>query len=134
MCFLLKDVTVHWQNAIAPEASAFDNIHPEAALHVPPGTAASYQANAVWSSNFTITVTPPTAIDAAQAAAFIVRPLGGALQISGLSIGEELSVYTISGRVIYKGKATASEIYLPINVRGALIVVAGKRSVKTVLN
>ncbi|MDR2533535.1 MAG: hypothetical protein LBC81_01965 [Tannerellaceae bacterium] len=73
------------------------------------------------------------ATDAANAAAFIVRPLGGALQISGLSIGEELSVYTISGRVIYKGKATASEIYLPINVRGALIVVAGEKTAKVVM-
>ena len=85
------------------------------------------------SSSITVTVTPQMSTEEAAAAAFALRPLNGAVQISGLTPGEPLSIYTTSGRLVYSGRAIANEQYVNVNVRGTLIVVAGKKTGKVIL-
>jgi hypothetical protein len=56
----------------------------------------------------------------------------GGLQVRGLVAGETFAVYNMSGQLIYNAKATTSEQFVPLNVRGIYIVVSGNRRVKTV--
>jgi hypothetical protein len=79
----------------------------------------------------TYTVTP-TGIENVQSAKLQAISTGGGLQVRGLVQGEVLSIYNLSGQLVYNGKATASEQLVPLQVRGIYIVVAGERRVKAI--
>jgi hypothetical protein len=79
----------------------------------------------------TYTVTP-TGIENPQSAKLYAVSTGGGLQVCGLIPGETLAVYSMSGQLIYSGKATATEQLVPLNVQGIYIAVSGNRRVKTV--
>ena len=54
------------------------------------------------------------------------------LQVFGLVPGEMFGIYDISGRLQFKGKATATEQLVPLRERGVYIAVSGNRRVKAV--
>jgi hypothetical protein len=54
------------------------------------------------------------------------------LQVRGLVPGEMFGIYDISGRLQFKGKATAAEQLVPLRERGVYIAVSGNRRVKAV--
>jgi uncharacterized protein YjdB len=81
-----------------------------------------------------VTVAPYASAELAnipQLKAFAAR---GIMHIAGLRHGESLCIYNLSGRLVYKGIATAEEMHIPLGERGIFIISAGKRSLKTIHN
>ena len=56
----------------------------------------------------------------------------GLLYITGLSEGKGLSVYNVSGALVYQTVAVSDKVEIPLNVKGGYIVISGNRSVKVV--
>jgi hypothetical protein len=56
----------------------------------------------------------------------------GGLLITGLVQGELFRTYNLQGQLIYQGKATATEKYVPLRERGVYIITAGNKAVKAV--
>ena len=54
----------------------------------------------------------------------------GLLHVSGLTVGETLSVYSASGMLIYYIIATSEEMDIPLRAQGMYIVQQGERTVK----
>lgn len=74
----------------------------------------------------------PDGVETLGRAPVSVGSYGGGLQISGLRAGAEIKIYTISGRLIYSGKALGDGQYIPLSSRGALIVVAAGSTMKVI--
>ena len=81
--------------------------------------------------SITYTVTP-TGIENPQSAKLYAVSTGSGLQVHGLVSGEVFSIYNMSGRLFFKGKATGAEETVPLRERGIYIVAAGERRVKVV--
>ena len=54
----------------------------------------------------------------------------GLLHISGLTSGEMLSIYSVTGALIYQGRAVSSEVQIPLNAQGVYIIRSGGNAVK----
>ena len=54
------------------------------------------------------------------------------LHVTGLTAGELLFVYSVSGTLIYQSVATSNETDIPLRVQGVYIVKAGDNTVKVV--
>jgi hypothetical protein len=85
------------------------------------------------STAITYTVTP-TGTEVVTATALHAYAADGGLQVSGLIPGELLTIYTMQGQLVYKGKAIANEQHVPLYGRGVYIVVNGNRTVKCFAN
>jgi len=58
----------------------------------------------------------------------------GVLHITGLTVGESVSVYNAVGTLVYHSSATGSEADISLNVKGVYIVKAGNRVVRVIFN
>ena len=58
----------------------------------------------------------------------------GLLHVTGLTIGETLSIYNATGVLVHHSIATGNETDIPLNVQGMYIVIAGDRTVRVVFN
>jgi len=58
----------------------------------------------------------------------------GFLHVSGVKAGETVSIYSITGALVYSGVAVSGKITVPLKVKGVYVVQAGERTVKAVLN
>ena len=58
----------------------------------------------------------------------------GRLHVSGLTVGSQWSVYSISGTLVYTAKATAEEADTSLPVPGIYIVVSEQRRAKVIKN
>jgi len=56
----------------------------------------------------------------------------GLLHVSGIAPGETLSIFSVTGTLIYHRTATSDEIDIPLNVRGIYFVRSGKHTVKVI--
>jgi hypothetical protein len=56
----------------------------------------------------------------------------GGLYVYGLTPGLEFRIYNVAGALVYKGKATSTEQFVPISGRGFHVLVSGGVSVKVV--
>ena len=101
-------------------------------LHVPVGTDFFYRTAAVWM--FFVVTSNPANMEIVELPRLKANTTNGILHISGLSPGEHLSIYTLSGQIIYKGIAKAEEEYIPCVGHGVCVVVAGERCVKVFTN
>ncbi|MDR2534376.1 MAG: leucine-rich repeat protein [Tannerellaceae bacterium] len=127
------DATVTWTsslNAVATVSSS--GLVTCVAIGTASITATANDGSGV-SASIIVTVTPQMGAEAADNVALVVLPLNGGLQITGLTSGEELSIYDVSGQLLYKGKAAGGELYVSLSARGSVIVAAGKRVVKAVV-
>ncbi|MDR3142346.1 MAG: choice-of-anchor J domain-containing protein [Tannerellaceae bacterium] len=62
----------------------------------------------------------------------VVKANGG-LYVYGLKPGTAFRIYSISGRLVYQGKAVETEQFVPLRDRGFHIIVSGGSSVKAAL-
>jgi len=104
-----------------------------AALHVPAGTKALYQAADVW-KDFGAIVEYTVGNENISSQTLKAYASNGILHISSLRPGVALRIYDFAGRLVYTGIATAAEEYIPLHTRGFYIVAAGEQRVKTVVN
>ena len=79
-----------------------------------------------------ITATPfdDTANDVIGATVLTASVLDGTLHVGGLTSGELWSVYNLSGTLVYRTVATASEAQIRLPGRGVYVVVSGNETVK----
>jgi hypothetical protein len=68
--------------------------------------------------------------DVPQSAKLYAVSAGDGLQLFGLVPDEVFSIYNMAGQLLFSGKATAAEHFVPLHERGVYIVVSGKQSVK----
>ena len=133
-CTGLKTMTCQWESldGIETEADAFDDVNPQAELHVPAGTAAEYQATEPWSSFKYIIEDGTVGVAAVDAAGNVSITTGdGLLTVSGLADGETATLYNAQGTMIASGKATAGSVSLDTNgTKGVVILKAGNKSLK----
>ena len=54
----------------------------------------------------------------------------GLLYVSGLTVGETLNVYTVSGALIYRRVITSDEAIIPLKIPGVYIVCSGNYTIK----
>jgi|GEM_PF-1962907 len=57
----------------------------------------------------------------------------GLLHISGLTFGEMLNIYSVTGTLVYQGLAVGSEIEISLNMRGVYVIHSGGNTIKVVL-
>jgi hypothetical protein len=62
----------------------------------------------------------------------VVKADGG-LQVYGLKPGIEFRIYSVSGLLVYQGKAIETEQFIPLRDRGFYIIVSDGSSVKAAL-
>jgi len=58
----------------------------------------------------------------------------GLLHITGLTVGETVSIYNAVGALVYNSNAPAAEMDIPLNVQGVYIVRSGGNVVRVVIN
>ena len=104
-----------------------------AALHVPAGTKALYQAADVW-KDFGAIVEYTVGNENISSQTLKAYASNGILHIIGLQPGEPLNIYNIAGQLVYEGVAKDEVEYVSISARGIYIVVAGEQRVKVSLN
>jgi len=56
----------------------------------------------------------------------------GLLHLTGLTAGETINIYNVSGALVYQSIATSDNANIPLNVKGVYIVKVGNRTVKVV--
>ena len=128
-CKGLKDVTVQWNMPLAVPNDVFRDVTTSnVTLHVPAGTEFFYQTAAVWM--FFIVTSNPVGVENVVLPPLKANAANGIMHLTGLRPGEQVSIYTLTGHLIYQGIAKAEEAYVPIGGHGVCIAVAGKRSVK----
>ena len=84
-------------------------------------------------NNGTITATPfDASANDVIGAAFKVRTLNSALYATGLTEGEMISLYNMTGQRIYNAIATSGDVVVPLPAKGVYIIIHNGQTVKTV--
>jgi len=104
-----------------------------ATLHVPAGTKALYQAAAGWEDFGEIVEYNPSDTEHIEVLTLKAYASSGILTISGLQAGEPVSIYSVSGQLVYRGIAKAETERIPLNVNGIYIVATENRTIKTII-
>ena len=136
----LKDVTVEWTTPLSLGTNDWNALrlfrgidYSAATLHVPTGTKARYQAAFEWKNFGTIVEYTPTYTEYVEISTLKAYTSNGILHISGLQTGKPISIYSISGQLVYKGVAKAETEQIPLNVNGVYIVTSGNQTIKLVV-
>jgi len=58
----------------------------------------------------------------------------GLLHVTGLTFGETISVYTVTGMLVYQNRVTSDETDIALRAQGVYVVRSGKRTVVVVFN
>ena len=132
-CTGLTEVTVEWESPLSVPDDIFQGVNTsDATLWVPTGRTIAYQEDEVWKAFGTIEEYEFSGNETIALPALKAYAANGVLHITGLTPGRPLSVYNISGQLIYQGIAKADEEHIPITGRGVCIVVAGSQHVKVI--
>ena len=75
-----------------------------------------------------------TGIKTGEKTAFFATPVAGGLLIKGLVPGDRFEVYDISGQIVYSSKASNTEEFVKLNIKGVYIIKAGKELVKAIIH
>ena len=135
-CSSLIVVFVEWATplSINESYSIFEEEKTSAViLFVPTGTKALYQATAVWKDFRMIVEYDPTHIERIEIPILNAYTSNGVLTISGLQAGKPISIYSISGQLVFRGVAKTETEQIPLNVRGIYIVTAENQTIKTIV-
>jgi len=65
---------------------------------------------------------------------FVIRQQNGLLRVSGVMVGETLSVYDLSGQLIASRKAETAIVDIPIPEKGVYVLQVGKKTELQYLN
>jgi hypothetical protein len=135
-CTSLSRVSVNAPTPPNVAANAFSGVNMAACkLIVPYGMKSVYQEAPVWKDFGQIgeraLITGQENIENPALKAYITN---GSLHVSGLNPGELLSIYNLTGQLIYKGIAKTSEQQFSLTAGGYYIVIAWDRRVKLIEN
>ena len=140
-CSALKTVSVAWSLPLSVPENIFygsDNLGyinwSVATLRVPVGTKEYYKVSPVWSLFQNIVEYDAVGIEQVASQTLKAYASNGLLYITGLQSGQPLSIYSLSGQLVYQGIAKAADEYVSLAVRGVYIVVAGEQKVKVMNN
>ena len=133
----LSTLTVRWTTPLTLSSSnnPFGNLNTSnVTLRVPTGSRGRYQSANIWRNFGTIVEYDPTAIEAVETQTLKAYTSNGILHITGLTSGNPLYIYNLSGQLIYKGIAKSENENIPLNVFGIFIVETGDQRMKIVMN
>ena len=68
--------------------------------------------------------------DVSASATLYAAASSDGLRLFGLVPGEAFRIYNVSGQLLFRGKATAVEAFVPLREHGVYVVTSGNRSVK----
>jgi len=101
-------------------------------LHVPVGSKSLYAAAVQWKAFANIVEDLTSAVSTASASVVKVSVQNGQLQVSGATVGETITVYTLQGTALYSQQANAATVAVSLPVQGMYVVRVGTESVKVV--
>lgn len=101
-------------------------------LHVPDGSKDLYAAAVQWKAFVNIVEDANAGVNNPSLSGVKVSVLNGLLQISGATVGEAITVYSLQGATLYSQKADAATVTINLPVHGAYMVKVGTESVKVV--
>ena len=128
-------MTVSWETPLLLVDNPFDEeIIKTATLHVPIGTTAAYQAANVWKEFGTFDEYDPAGNNQIEAPTLKAYFSNDLLYITGLQPGALLSIYSITGQLVYKGFVLTNSEQIPFHARGIYVVETQGRTVKISTN
>ncbi len=101
-------------------------------LHVPVGSKDLYAAAIQWKSFVNIVDDAISGVITPSVSGVKVSVQNGQLQISGATVGETITVYSLQGATLYSQKADTETVVISLPVQGAYMVKVGAESVKVV--
>jgi len=101
-------------------------------LHVPIGSKSLYAAAVQWKAFTNIVEGFLTAVNNATAKKVKVSVQNGLLQVSGVLVGETITVYNIQGIALYSQQADAETASINLPAHGVYVVKVGAESIKLV--
>ncbi|HEY5570800.1 MAG TPA: T9SS type A sorting domain-containing protein, partial [Bacteroidales bacterium] len=101
-------------------------------LHVPVGTKDLYAAAIQWKAFVNIVDDAISGVITPSVSGVKVSVQNGQLQISGATVGETITVYSLQGATLYSQKADTETVVISLPVQGAYMVKVGAESVKVV--
>jgi len=101
-------------------------------LHVPIGSKDAYKAAAQWQDFTNIVEDLPATVNNATASNVKVSTQNGQVVISGLPIGETITIYNLQGTLIYNQPANADIVAVSLPAHGVYVVRVGAKSLKVV--
>ena len=132
LCTNLKEVTVEWITPLAVPDQLFFSVNTSTVtLHVPTGTIERYQNATVW-KDFAIVEYDLTGNENIHPSTLTASASNGILYINGLQPGKPLHIYNITGQLVYKGVAKATQESIAVAARGIYVVTAGTQTVKII--
>ena len=139
-CTALKDVKVEWTTPLSISDEIFGTgttigriDKSTVTLHVPAGTKALYQAAPVWKDFGTIVEYNPTNTESIENPTLKAYASNSILTISGLQTGKPVSIYSVSGQLVYSGIAKAETEQIPLNANGVYIVTSKNQTIKVAI-
>ena len=110
----------------------FDNVNKTSCiLHVPVGSKAAYKAAVQW-QDFNIVEDLPASINNTTASKVKVSTQNGQAVVSGLALGETITIYNLQGAPIYNQPANADIVAVSLPAHGVYVVRVGAKSLKVV--
>jgi len=101
-------------------------------LHVPIGSKSLYASAFQWKGFTNIVEGFTTAVNNATANNVKVSVQNGQLQVSGVVVGETITVYNLQGTAIYSQQADAETANINLPAKGVYVVKVGAESIKLV--
>jgi len=99
-------------------------------LHVPIGSKTAYQGAIQWQDFTTIEEGLPAAVNNAMASKLKISIQNGHVILTGVTVGELITVYNLQGIAIYNQKADTEEVTVSLPAHGIYVVRVGTESVK----
>jgi len=134
-CSFLYNVTCNWTDPKSYTSDVFDfQVQSRATLHVPAGTKSKYAALTPWSSFNAIVENTSDGIAKTSTRGIMVSTDGGIITIKGLTDGENVNFYTVSGILLGSAKATNGTALYSANTSDQIIIAKiGTQSIKVAL-
>ena len=92
-----------------------------------------YESTNVWKDFGTIVDYNTTHTEHIEALTLNAYVSNGVLTVSGLQAGKPISIYNISGQLVFKGVAKAEMEQIPLNLNGIYIVATENQTIKTII-
>ena len=118
---------------LSSSPSVFNNVNKTTCtLHVPVGSKTLYQAADQWKDFTSIVEDIPAAVNNTTAGTLKVNIQNGQAVISGIPVGEAVTVYNQQGTAIYNQPANSGTVAVSLPAHGVYVVRVGLESVKVV--
>ena len=96
-------------------------------------TNANYHTPANMTATLTIKSIPTSSGEMLTANPLRAWTRNGMLHITGLSVGETLSIYTSTGALVHQSKPDSEEMDIPFSVQGVYVVHSGRNTIRVVV-